>query len=962
MASRRQLSFYLFPLATVISSATILTAVPARAQSQQTAHSPAAPPKAGTTPHRKQAGRASQRAKANQEVITVTGSHIANSRIKSPTPVSSLTKSEILNQAPSNNLADLVNQMPQFAGSTTPQNSRLALSSGLAGINALNLRNLGAERSLVLLDGRRLPPSSITGVVDINTIPQQLVKRVDVVTGGASAQYGSDAVAGVTNFVLDKTYTGLKVNADSGISDYGDGVNYHTSVAGGFGFAHGKGHVLLSGDYARQEGIFSVTRGWNFNGQRIIANPNYASGNGQPYYIRVGDAGTNNVLPGGIINASTGAVSNSLRGIYFGPGGSVNHYNYGSPSTSSVSVGGDEALANNNSNIGLEPSSDRKNLYARLSYDVTPWMTLYGEASYNRSEYVFNAGPQYLSSISLSGSNPYLVDALGAAALQNVSSVTLGTTALDMPYRQTDNVRSVQRYTFGGEGNFTMFDKPASWSAYAQYGVTHSHEQINNVMNTAKIANATDAVRASNGQIVCRSTLTNPGNGCSPIDWIGTGVMSSAAIDYVLGNPWREQRFQEIVSGVNLSTIPFATWAGDVNVAIGGDYRDERASGYVPEEYQSGWSVANYRPTFGHYNVKEAYVEAAVPLAKGFSVNGAVRATDYSTSGYVTTWKVGGTWQPIQDILFRATQSHDIRAPNISELYNGGTSQTTSILDPTTGETKTVLSNTTGNKALKPEKANTTVVGAVITPRYTPGLSISIDWFHTKITGAIEQFYPQSIVDECYQGYTQFCSDIKADPTGTRDLLIATKPFNFAKLETSGIDIDASYRFPLRRILKDAGGYFIIHGQATNYLKYVSDSGVGYAVDTSGDIVSGPPRWIYRFSATYTAARYSLTAVARGISAGNYSNSYVACSSGCAAYNALYPSINNNHVSGNFYFDMDATYNLPVSNSMKAQLFLTVTNLANAPPILLPEGGLAADSTYSNLLGRSYRGGVRMEF
>lgn len=251
----------------------------------------------------------------------VTGTHIANSRIKSPTPISSLSQSEIQNQAPSNNLADLVNQMPQFAGSTTPQNSRLSLSSGLAGINALNLRNLGAERSLVLLDGRRITPSAITGIVDINTIPQQLVKRVDVVTGGASAQYGSDTVAGVTNFVLDKTYTGLKIDGDSGISDYGDGINYHTAVTGGFGFAHGKGHVLLSGDYAHQDGIYSVDRPWNFNGQRIIANPEYASGNGQPYYIRVGNAGTNYALPGGIINSSTGGVTNSLRGIYFGQGG-----------------------------------------------------------------------------------------------------------------------------------------------------------------------------------------------------------------------------------------------------------------------------------------------------------------------------------------------------------------------------------------------------------------------------------------------------------------------------------------------------------------------------------------------------------------------------------------------------------------------------------------------------------------
>ncbi|NMC57823.1 MAG: TonB-dependent receptor [Candidatus Methanofastidiosa archaeon] len=899
---------------------------------------------------------------ANKEVLTVTGSRIANPYLKSPTPVSSLTESEILNQSPSNNLADLVNQLPQFAASQTPQNSTYSLSSGTAGINALNLRNLGTVRTLVLVDGRRTAPSAITGIVDINTIPQQLVKRVDVVTGGASAQYGSDAVAGVTNFVLDKTYTGLKVSSDAGISDYGDGVNYKTSVAGGFGFAHDKGHVLLSGDYAKQDGIYSITRKWNQEGNRLISNPDFTATNGQPRYLRVTGAGTDNALPGGIINSSVGGVSNSLKGIYFGPGGSVNHYDYGSMSTSSVSVGGDSNLANTNRNLGLEPGSDRKNLFGRLSYDVAPWMTLYGEAAYNRSEYTYNAGPQWLSSIRLSGDNPYLVDALGADALKNVTSATLGTTALDMPYRRTDNTREVQRYTFGGEGNFEMFGKKASWSAYAQYSATRTHEQIYNVMNTSKIANATDAVRNSSGQIVCRSTLTDPNNGCSPIDWIGTGVMSSSAIDYVLGNPYRNQKFQEIVSGVNLSMIPFATWAGDVNVAIGGDYRDERASGYVPIEYQSGWSVGNFKPTFGGYNVKEAYLETAVPLAKGLNFNGAVRATDYSTSGYVTTWKIGGTWQPVRDVLFRATQSRDIRAPNINELYNAGTSQTTSIVDPATGNTQTVLSNTTGNTNLKPEKANTTVVGAVLTPRWVPGLSISVDWFHTKIKDAIEQFYPQSIVDECYQGLSQFCSAIRTDPTGTRNLLINTSPFNFAKIETSGIDIDASYRFPLKNIIKDAGGYFMIQGQASNYLKYVSDSGLSYTVDTAGDISSGPPSWIYRFSATYSNRNYSITAIARGISSGNYSNSYVQCSGNCATYNANYPSINNNHVSGIFYFDMNFTYKLAFEGIGKAQIFLNVTNLGNANPILLPESGLAADSSYSSLLGRTYRGGVRLEF
>ncbi|WP_240554686.1 TonB-dependent receptor domain-containing protein [Acetobacter cibinongensis] len=907
----------------------------------------------------------------SDEVIMVTGSRIANRNSKTPTPVSVLTRSDIQNQSPTNNLADLVNQLPQFAGSTTPENSRLALSGGTAGINALNLRNLGEVRTLVLLDGRRSAPSSITGLVDVNTLPQQLVKRVDVVTGGASAQYGSDAVSGVANFVLDKTFTGLKVNADSGISTYGDGVNYSASAAGGFGFAHDKGHVLLSGDYAHTDGIYQVDRKWNENNSRIISNPAYAAGNGQPYYIVRSPAGTNNALPGGIINSSVGGTANSLKGIYFGQGGSINHYNYGSLATSTTSVGGDYALADNGRNIGLSPGSDRRNLFGRLSYKVAPWANLYAEGSYNWNEYVYNAGPQYLSSINLTGDNAYLQNALGADALKGVTSARLGTTARDMPYRKTDNKRSVQRYTVGGEGNFEMFGKRASWSAYAQYSATRTHEQIYNVMNTANQLRATDAVFAPAGNaagipagsIVCRSTLTNPGNGCAPANWLGTGVMSQDAKNYILGNPYRDQKFQEIVSGVNLSMTPFATWAGDVSVAVGGEYRDERASGYVPTEYRSGWSVGNFLPTFGGYNVKEAYLETEVPLAHGLAFNGAVRGTDYSTSGYVTTWKVGGTWQPIEDVLFRATQSRDIRAPNINELYQAGTSRTSTVLNPFTGDTSTIMETTTGNSKLRPEKASSTVVGAVITPRFVPGLSISVDWFHIKLKDAIQQFYSQDIIDQCYQGNQSFCSSYGVDPSGQRDLLFKASPFNFSKITTSGIDIDASYQFPVRRIFPGVGGTFTVHGQATNYLSYVPDSGLSPAIDLAGQncCSSGPPNWIYRFSATYSMSRFSVTAIARGISAGNYSNSYIQCASNCPAYSAYYPTIDSNKVKGTFYFDMNFTYKMQYQDFGKMQVFLNITNLANSSPLILPESGLAANSTYSSLLGRTFRGGIRFE-
>src|SRR5215218_2073201 len=180
--------------------------------------------------------------------IVVTGTRVVRDGFQAPTPLTVLTKDDIENTSPTNNIADFVNQLPQLAGSTKPANSRLNISNGSAGINALNMRNLGENRVLILLDGRRSVGSTIFGWVDVNTIPQALVDRVEVVTGGASSAYGSDAVAGVVNFVLNKKYEGLLVEGDIGVTTVGDNFNYSGSVSGGTGFAGGRGHVIFNAE------------------------------------------------------------------------------------------------------------------------------------------------------------------------------------------------------------------------------------------------------------------------------------------------------------------------------------------------------------------------------------------------------------------------------------------------------------------------------------------------------------------------------------------------------------------------------------------------------------------------------------------------------------------------------------------------------------------------------------------
>jgi iron complex outermembrane recepter protein len=895
--------------------------------------------------------------------IIVTGTRVVRDGFQSPTPLTVVTQQEILNQSPTNNIADFINQIPALAGSTRPANSRLAISSGLAGINTMNLRNLGEVRTLVLLDGRRSVGSTITGLVDINTFPQSLIKNVEIVTGGASAAYGSDAVAGVVNYVLDKKYTGFKMNADVGITDRGDGFNYSFSGAAGMDFAGGRGHVLVAGEYAHKDGIFEVDRGWNQLGFRTLSNPDYTATNGQPANIVVRGAGTWNATPGSIIRSQSGGAT-ALRGTYFGQGGVAQQYQFGSITDSSQTVGGDWQINDTSRRIGLDATDDRRGVYGRLSYELADWIEVFAEGSYNRNKTLFNAGPQ-ASTFTLQSDNAYLIQALGADALAGVSTVTLGTSAADLPYRKNNSTREVQRYALGAGGEFAMFGKKAIWDAYAQYGQTDTHEQIRDIMNNSRMALATDAVFAPDGSITCRSTLTDPTNGCIPLNRLGIGVADPSAIAWVMGDPYREQRFKQTVAGINLSMTPFATWAGDVSVAVGGEYRKEEVSGYVPEEFQSGWSVGNFRPTFGSYNVKEAYLETVVPLGLGAEFNGAVRATDYSTSGYVTTWKAGLTWQPIEDIRLRGTRSRDIRAPNLNELFQSGTSRTNtfgtaSAYGQYAGATFREL--TTGNRDLKPEKANTLTLGAVLQPRFLPGFSFSVDWFRTKVSDAISQFYADDIAQRCTEGFQSFCAAIVADPEGVRDYFVSASPFNFAKVKVRGVDYEASYRVPLDQIFNGSSSALTLRGTATNYLENLIDNGISTPVDTVGQNSgqSSTPDWIFRLSATFDTPSYSVTAVGRGVSSGTYNNTYIVCTSDCPTSTAANPTINSNHIDGTFYTDLNFTAKINVGGA-DGQLFLNVTNLFDTDPILLPETGLSANSTYSDLLGRAFRIGVRFK-
>ena len=959
--------------------------------------------------------------------ILVTGSRVARNGFQAPTPVTVLTQEEILNQSPTNNIADFVNQQPALAGSTRPANSRLNLSSGQAGINALNLRNLGETRTLVLLDGRRSVGSTITGLVDVNTIPQSLVKSVEVVTGGASAAYGSDAVAGVVNFVLDKKYKGIKASIDSGVTDKGDGGNYSASIAGGFSFgSDDRGHILLSGEIAHHDGIYQVDRDWNATGFVRITNPDYNATTNftVPQFLIRKQVGAANSTPGGLITGSAGGVANRLRGIYFGQNGAQQQFQFGALTFPAVNgtapptltQGGDWRVNDSGRRIGLDPRDDRRGVFGRVSFEVADNVELFAEGAYNKQKVFFNAGPNLSTGIALTATgcgtaataaaapltcNAFLYNALGPTQLANITGVTLATTAADLPFRGVDNKREVQRYAAGLEGTGDLFGKSATWNVYGQYGRAKLREQLRNVMNIARMNNATAAAFApagntggyAAGSIQCLinvdASTTNNDPACVALNRLGIGVANPAAIAYVLGDPYRDELVEQYNAAANLSVTPFSTWAGDVSIAVGAEYRKEKISGFVPDQFQplttldannrptttNRWSVGNYLPTNGSYNVKEAYLETVVPLGFGLEFNGAVRATDYSTAGYVTTWKAGATWQPIPDIRFRVTRSRDIRAPNLNELFAAGSANSDSVRNPaytndgangpaTFGYSAVV----TGNLNLRPEKSDSWNIGAVLSPRFLRGFNLSVDYFRIDLKDAISTFGAQDIINLCFQGQQQFCNAYTTDPArstpGQPYLQFRSQPFNAASQLVRGIDIDGSYRLPLDRIFDKAEGAFTLRGVATRYIDNLFNSGVPSTVVLNQVGVNGgqatTPKWIYRVSAAYDTPSFSITAVGRGVSAGKYVANGIECQTGCPASTTQFPTYDSNRVSGVFYADLNLTAKVTMGGT-DGQVFLNVTNLFDRWPLLLPETGLAANSTYSDLLGRAFRVGVRFE-
>jgi len=916
-----------------------------------------------------------------QEII-VTGSRLGGGGFTTPTPVTVLG-SDRLQQMASPNIGEALAQLPAFRATTTPANSVVGsnISPVNAGARIADLRGLGPSRTLVLVNSRRFAPSTSTGTVDLNLIPTLLVSRAEIVTGGASAAYGSDAVSGVINLLLDNHLTGLKSTFGFGVTDVGDGKEYSAQIAGGASFVDGRGHVVFGAEYDKDKGTGGCyTR--NFCANEVADLTGAAGAGGRPAHNITTDVRTSTLTPGGVISATinaagvrTPAQGGVLSGIQFDAAGQPTGFTYGLFPNALFMQGGSGAGLNYFFDDPLlSIPVERYNVYGHAEYAFSSAFTGFVEASYGhvegrpRGPEIRDIGfPSPGDTIKID--NPFLPNSVRQIMSANgIAALTVGKLGYDFGTMDSTSRRDSYRLVGGGSGALGGSWK---WDGYLQYGVTDYRQSTINDRITANFAKAIDAVSV-NGVAVCRVNAdANPANddpNCVALNILGQKQYSAAAKAYAFGTTLQRTTFDQFAAALNLHGAPLSTWAGPIAVAGGIETRrDQLRIDVDPISAANGFYVYNSTPANGHVSVIEGYGEIAVPLLKdsplgrSLELNGAVRQAHYNTmSGSTkntfdaTTWKVGVTYKPFSWLMLRATRSRDIRAPNTAELFTSPVGGQAALTDSKTGTQVFAQTFTGGNIGLKPERAQTFTTGVTLQPGGAlTGLRFSLDYYKIRIDDAIATLGAQLIVNTCNTtNDPAICALVTRNSSG---ILQSVKVLylNLNRQDLRGMDIEAAYHHRL-----GAGQSFDLRVLATHAIDFTNSSLPG--VDRAGDNgYSGVPSWVLDGFATVTANRLQLTAQGHFLSSGKIDATYVGPED--PGYSVTLPnSINTNRVPSRFYTNMGLSYKLVERGNRAIQLYANVINLFDVAPPPLWNGN--NNSVYYDNIGRRYRFGVRANF
>ena len=745
--------------------------------------------------------------------IVVTGSRIARPDLTAASPVAVISQ-DALKASNAVTVEQLLAVNPQFNAS-----QGTASNNPGDGVSTADLRGLESKRTLVLIDGKRAPFYDTQGSVDLNSIPVALIKRVDVLTGGASAVYGSDAIAGVVNFILDDRFVGLRADGSSQVTSRGDGRQQDASLTAGFKLGD-RGNVVAYGGWSKRQGVQYADRPRN---ARVLDSKDLVT-----------DAGSSNTNPT-VFDLANGDQ------VQVRPDGSL------SP---------DLQLYNYTPVNYAQLPFEKQNALVLLRYDLTDKIEAFGRASYARTKVTITTAPTATAgyTFNVDPSNPFLTAAeratfFGPNAVINDGSgvgddptARAGTSQIGIRRRITETPGRIEKrdtkvYQFVG-GLRGSFGEGYKWEVFAQYANNKRTHQLNNDLSYSRVAQALDVVAGPGGAPQC----FDPSNGCVPLNIFNVRTLTPAELAFVLANGAETTKTTQFVVGGNLAgDIGFlrTPWASHpAAFAIGAEYRREKGSTRVDAAYGSGDLIyyGQGQNIAGKFDVKEIYAELKMPLvddrpfARSLGLEGGLRYSHYSTAGTVWSFKGGGDWSPVEGLRFRGIFQRAVRAPNLYELYSPVVGATGSLnIDPCAGANVSAqvaavcvaqgaparsIGNipapisgqinifSGGNPNLKAEKSDTFTAGFVVNPARLRNFSLSLDYYSIRINNAITQVSPQSVISACFNNpdpTSAACTSIRRNTlngslSGNLQFGVPSVNGNISVLSTSGIDVAAGYR------------------------------------------------------------------------------------------------------------------------------------------------------------------------
>ena len=785
--------------------------------------------------------------------IVVTGSRIRQANLTTTSPVTQVTAEDVRESGVSR-VEDLVTQLPQaFAA----QNS--TVSNGASGTATVSLRNLGSTRTLVLIDGKRMPYGSpLDAAADLNQIPAQLVERVEVLTGGASAVYGSDAIAGVVNFIMKKDFEGLEITAQYGQylhhNDY-DGPGNLRSVIEGRAATNPSQFQLPDDDvqtgFSREitalmgvsspdgKGNITAYAGYRKNNKVLGRDYDYAScslGGEAAGSFTCGGSGTS--FPGQFTDFAGFAYTLDANSDFVPYVGSRDAYNFGPL------------------NYYQRPD-ERYNLGAFGHYQINDKIEAFAQLMFNDYQSVAQIAPSgsFGNTATINCDNPLL------SAQQ---SAAIGCSAADIAAGNDTDLYILRRNVEGGGRqshlNYESYrgvvgirgELDSSWSyeVSAQYSKVRLSQIYRNEFSVARLTRALDVVAdPTSGAPVCSSVLDGTDPNCVPYNVFTRGGVTQEALDYlqvplVMSGFTEQQVVTASLTGDLTDKGIVSPWAtSGLKLALGAEYRRDALDLVTDVSYSTGDGAGQGGPSIGLGGAQSTYdlfgefqlpIVEGLPLAESITLDGAYRASDYALGGKTDTWKLGIDYAPVSDIRFRASYQQATRAPNVIDLFTAqgfnlfdidadpcdateaatyagaaaciGTNpwqvtaaqSTSGFLSSPAGQYNYLQG---GNPDLQPEDSETTTFGIVFTPSFLPGFNMSVDYFDIEITNLISSIGAANTLDACYTaGLQQACDLIQRNANGSLwsgDGVVVDLNTNIGGLKTSGVDINAGYNIDL---------------------------------------------------------------------------------------------------------------------------------------------------------------------